>query len=217
MLIYVYNVAVFTPVFAAEMGSAYAITISGMFLLQQLQVRSRFLCVRMPGSVELTGRAAPQWSVALVLMLYPIVVVGSLSADLRWDCSRTAALRLRQSSSSPDKEGLGPHHVRGKWLRQTKVIRLAEDTEPGAVVWRDLRLRQHMLYDIWIANIIVQQVLGSVLFEAKSESCTLSQDLQGFLVTAGSVHSQEAEEVSEVMLASSTCVSVFHQSGTKFV
>ncbi|KAK3923646.1 Methylenetetrahydrofolate--tRNA-(uracil-5-)-methyltransferase [Frankliniella fusca] len=102
MLIYVCDIAVFTPVFAPAMGLANTITFSGMFLLQQLQ-----------------------WSVALVLMMYPMVVVGSLSADLRRDCNRTAALRLRQSTSSPDKEGLGPH-VRAKWLRQTRVIRLAE-------------------------------------------------------------------------------------------
>ncbi|KAK3909174.1 Ceramide synthase 4 [Frankliniella fusca] len=86
LMMYVYDLVVFTPVFTAESGSANTITFSVMFLLQLLQ-----------------------WSVALVLMLYPMVVVGSFTADLRRDCRRTAALRLKQSSSSTDKEGLGPH------------------------------------------------------------------------------------------------------------
>ncbi|KAK3921974.1 Casparian strip membrane protein 6 [Frankliniella fusca] len=93
-LVYWHDVVTFEPVFAAEMGSANSVTFSVMFLLQQLQ-----------------------WSVATVLMLYPMVVVGSFSADLRRDCSRTAALRLKHSSSSTDKKGLGPH-VRANSLRQ---------------------------------------------------------------------------------------------------
>ncbi|KAK3921976.1 DNA replication and repair protein RecF [Frankliniella fusca] len=191
-----YTVA-FASVSVPFLGPARTAIVFGLLLLQQMQ-----------------------WSVAFVLMLYPMVVVGSLSADLRRDCSQTAALRVRRSTSSPDEQRLAPH------------------------VWRELRLRQHILHNIGYTNIrthqehVVLVVAGALvspsmylshsLWELSRsgttmtalmsavvglhyfmdltvfsfscqwffyESAAIKQVLHGFLVETGSLNSQETREV----------------------
>ncbi|KAK3921979.1 Protein sel-1-like protein 3 [Frankliniella fusca] len=141
-------------------GAAATLALTSVIPLQM--VGPSYFRFRMGVQTQLVRRGAFQFLISFVLMLYPMVVVGSLSADLRRDCSRTAARRLRQSSSSTDNEGFGPH-----------------DTNLGERVWRELRLRQHMLYDMCITNVTVHQefILLVVLNTLVSPSLYLAHSL----------------------------------------
>ncbi|KAK3915184.1 Elongation factor 4 [Frankliniella fusca] len=169
MAVFVTNSAIFRSVFVGQLGSAKATVFLVTYVLEKLQ-----------------------WSVAFVLMLYPMVVVGSLSADLRRGCSRTMALRLRQQSSWP-----GPHESIVLVVLCTLVSpsmylagSLMEMSRPNP---SKKALIEGIIGILYILNLAVFSFFCVWFF---SESGALKEDLQGFLVKAKSLERKEAGEVS---------------------
>ncbi|KAK3915183.1 Gustatory and pheromone receptor 32a [Frankliniella fusca] len=135
-----------------------------------------------------------QWSVAFVLMLYPMVVVGSLSADLRRGCSQTMALRLRQPSSSLDKH---PHEG-------VVMVVVSALVSPSLYMSHSLvEIRRGSTSKTALASALMGMVhLANLALLSSScqwlffESTSMKQLLQGFIVEAESLTSQETQEVS---------------------
>ncbi|KAK3925962.1 Protoporphyrin uptake protein 1 [Frankliniella fusca] len=143
-------------------------------------------------------------------MLYPMVVVGSLSADVRRDCSRTAARRVRRSSSSPDEQRLAPH--------ECVVLVVA-----GALVSPSMYL-SHSLWELSRSGTTMTALMSAIVglryfmdFTVFSFSCqwffyesaTIKQVLHGFLVETGSLNSQETREI---ILAATSHIAVLVQA-----
>ncbi|KAK3921975.1 Gustatory and pheromone receptor 32a [Frankliniella fusca] len=167
MLVYMFTMGAFIPQTVASTGLGKSVLSFALFLLQQLQ-----------------------YSVALVLMLYPMVVVGSLSADLRRDCSRTAALRLR-------REGLEPHEGIIRVVLNALVI-------PALYLSHSLVMLNRSEMSATSLSMAIVGLYSFFNLTLLSSSCqwfflecrAIQQVLHGFLVEAGSLNSQETGEVS---------------------